>query len=588
MGVQLWASLLEKAYAKAHGSYQSMSGGTIAEALLDLTGCPTTSIRFWEDGFELEALWLALVQGAALKLPMGCFTGGDAMVDAVGLHSNHAYSIVAVRQVPVTFGERERLVRIRNPHGSGEWTGAWSDRSAEWSRLIGGGHLERTGVDDGTFWMDLTSFVQAFAGVDLCHARPGWHARSFPTSFPPKKGPCRVFGSGYSIRSAVPATVMLMVLQPSARGARQGREDRKVSYHRGEVSLLVVRLRAEGPEQLVGGGLDLGGAYGASSVTVELEPGCVYRVLPLCLGDAPAAAERGDKPPCSLRVFASEPVAVRPLPLEQHAAWCDRVALRGLHELLRGGRLGVSQVPVGHGWMRRTRANSIEVVSVGNPGPGPLRVTISAYTKSSAVRDSEGPLQSSREMGDEYHRRRVAARKGEAPPARRRGMSRWPAKWMGWRTTVAVAPGRMRVAMVVHAAGAQGEIGDVEARVDGVQRGGQDTLTRHFMGGAPRALPVAAGTFSEVPIAPLAPPPDEARALQAALEASRGADEDAALQAALEASRGTDEDAALQAALAASADEAARATLARSAEEAALREAMAASLEADDVVVVSD
>ena len=38
---QLWASLIEKAYAKAHGSYQSISGGWVAEALLDLTGAPT-------------------------------------------------------------------------------------------------------------------------------------------------------------------------------------------------------------------------------------------------------------------------------------------------------------------------------------------------------------------------------------------------------------------------------------------------------------------------------------------------------------------------------------------------------------------
>ena len=30
-----------QAYAKAHGSYQSISGGWVAEALLDLTGAPT-------------------------------------------------------------------------------------------------------------------------------------------------------------------------------------------------------------------------------------------------------------------------------------------------------------------------------------------------------------------------------------------------------------------------------------------------------------------------------------------------------------------------------------------------------------------
>ena len=42
----LWASLLEKAYAKAHGSYKAISGGEISEALLDLTGAPTISITF--------------------------------------------------------------------------------------------------------------------------------------------------------------------------------------------------------------------------------------------------------------------------------------------------------------------------------------------------------------------------------------------------------------------------------------------------------------------------------------------------------------------------------------------------------------
>ena len=33
-----WPSIVEKAYAKLHGSYCSLQGGSVADALVDLTG----------------------------------------------------------------------------------------------------------------------------------------------------------------------------------------------------------------------------------------------------------------------------------------------------------------------------------------------------------------------------------------------------------------------------------------------------------------------------------------------------------------------------------------------------------------------
>ena len=54
---QLWVALVEKAYAKVHGSYEAISGGYIEEGMFDLTGYPTESIVFDQKDFDSETFW---------------------------------------------------------------------------------------------------------------------------------------------------------------------------------------------------------------------------------------------------------------------------------------------------------------------------------------------------------------------------------------------------------------------------------------------------------------------------------------------------------------------------------------------------
>ena len=54
---QTWVSIVEKAYAKAHGSYAAISGGYVAEGLHDLTGSATEMISFQDAAFDSEEFW---------------------------------------------------------------------------------------------------------------------------------------------------------------------------------------------------------------------------------------------------------------------------------------------------------------------------------------------------------------------------------------------------------------------------------------------------------------------------------------------------------------------------------------------------
>jgi|EP01043_Picozoa_sp_COSAG02_P003227 calpain-15 len=90
----LWVALIEKAYAKLHGSYAAIESGRITEALSTLTGaaCETERLQLLsnDDGppVDTELLWAKVVAGQGKGFLMGVSSLSKSQSDPSGSQPN--------------------------------------------------------------------------------------------------------------------------------------------------------------------------------------------------------------------------------------------------------------------------------------------------------------------------------------------------------------------------------------------------------------------------------------------------------------------------------------------------------------------
>ena len=170
---ELWAMLLEKAWAKLNGGYSNIVGGIVSEPISALTGFPTEYLS--HKNLEEEDIYSKIEEGDKEGTIMSSASKGNDEVEARGLVQSHAYTLIGAKK----WVQRHLyLLKLRNPWGEGEWNGKWSDNSPYWTDEYKR-YFNYKKANDGIFWIDISDYVKNFDATYICYILYGAIVKNF-------------------------------------------------------------------------------------------------------------------------------------------------------------------------------------------------------------------------------------------------------------------------------------------------------------------------------------------------------------------------------------------------------------------------
>ena len=135
--------------------------------LRDLTGAPSFEFKTseedaWDKILDADINGYIIAAGVSQEDEEQA-----AMLKEIGLVGQHSYGLIKVDVVADADGQNVNIVKLRNPWGSFEWSGDWSDKSDKWTDEAKQ-QVNLEDVDDGTFWMAFDDFRKYFSRIQIC------------------------------------------------------------------------------------------------------------------------------------------------------------------------------------------------------------------------------------------------------------------------------------------------------------------------------------------------------------------------------------------------------------------------------------
>lgn len=195
----IWAILLEKAFAKLNGSYEDIIRGKATEALGFLL---PYSIKYFDhynhSKEELEKIWRRiskrstagkttesgkkkLVKGEKASTLIATWSTGKSVdkekrkleCQEVGLNFNHVYCILdsfILNKDKFKLDKDYRILKIKNPKIQ-KWKGAWGSDSDLWTDEIKE-YVNYNKEDKGELYITFEDYCSFFYKTTLCFYRP--------------------------------------------------------------------------------------------------------------------------------------------------------------------------------------------------------------------------------------------------------------------------------------------------------------------------------------------------------------------------------------------------------------------------------